>query len=148
MGNFQEVFLIILSLFANLKLMSGFYSCKVFSYELETFKNCKAVKYIMIMIIAIIYIFSSYVIFDQQLKITSRKFSALPEKIHYPSPLLTPPPHHLKIQKLQVPLFWKHWKIFSSPPTPFPPTPCRKGKGGHCEKKHNKEEKETWHKQM
>ena len=103
-----------------------FIHVKFLVYELETFKNCKAVKYIMIMIIAIIYIFSSYVIFDQQLKITSRKFSALPEKIHYPSPLLTPP--HLKIQKLQVPLFWKHWKIFSSPPPPSAPPPVERGR--------------------
>ena len=42
-------------------------------YKLETFKNCQEVKYIMIMIIAIIYIFLSHVIFDQQLKITFRK---------------------------------------------------------------------------
>ena len=47
------------------------------------------------MIIAIIYIFLSDVVFDQQLKITFRKSSAL-----------SPPPvkiHSLKIQKLQVP---------------------------------------------
>ena len=41
----------------------------------------------MIMIIAIIYIVLYYVIFDQHLKITFRKSSALPEKIH--SPLFT-----------------------------------------------------------
>ena len=33
MGNFQEVFLIILSLFAKLKLMGTFYSRKVFSLQ-------------------------------------------------------------------------------------------------------------------
>ena len=33
MGKFQEVFLIILSLFVNLKLMSTFYSRKVFSLQ-------------------------------------------------------------------------------------------------------------------
>ena len=40
----------------------------------------------MIMIIAIIYIFLSYVIFDQQLKITFRKSLTHPpiEKIHSP----------------------------------------------------------------
>ena len=48
----------------------------------------------MIMIIAIIYIFLSYVIFDQQLKITFRKSSGPPKKIHSPP---------LKIQKLQIP---------------------------------------------
>ena len=39
-----------------------------------------------------IIIILSYVIFDQQLKITFRKLSGPPEKIHYPF-LLTP---HLK----------------------------------------------------
>ena len=34
-------------------------------YKLKTFKNCKEVKHIMIMTIAIIYIFLFYVIFDQ-----------------------------------------------------------------------------------
>ena len=58
----------------------------------------------MIMIIAIIYIFLSYVIFDQQLKITFRKSLGPPEKIH--SPCFT---HSLlKIQKLEVPSFWQH----------------------------------------
>ena len=38
----------------------------------------------MIMIIAIIYIFLSYVIFDQQLKITFTNPQAPPEKIHSP----------------------------------------------------------------
>ena len=33
-------------------------------YKLEKFKNCKEAKHIMIMTIAIIYIFLSYVIFD------------------------------------------------------------------------------------
>ena len=34
-------------------------------YQLEKFKNCMEVKHIMIMIIATICIFLSYVIFDQ-----------------------------------------------------------------------------------
>ena len=42
----------------------------------------------MIMIIAILYIILSYVIFDQQLKITFRKFSAPPPP---PPPTPTPP---------------------------------------------------------
>ena len=76
MRNFPEVFLIIFSLYPNLKLMSALYIHETFLvYKLETFKNCKEVKHIMIMIIAIIYIFLSYVIFDQQLKITFRKSS-------------------------------------------------------------------------
>ena len=59
MWNFQEVFLIVLlSLLANLKLMSVlFIHEKVLVYKLETFTNCKEVKHIMIMIIAVIYIF-------------------------------------------------------------------------------------------
>ena len=61
---------------------------------LETFKHYKEVKHIMIMIIAIIYIFLSYVIFDQQLKITFRKSSGPPEKIHFP--LFTLPPKNPK----------------------------------------------------
>ena len=58
----------------------------------------------MVMIIASIYIFTSYVIFDQQLKIT--------EKIHSSS-LLTLP---LIIQKVQVPTFFPTLKIFSATP--------------------------------
>ena len=69
--NFQEVFLIILSLFAN--LMSVLFIHEMFLvYKLETFTNCKEVKHIMVIIIAIIYIFLSYEIFDQQLKTTFR----------------------------------------------------------------------------
>ena len=62
----------------------------------------------MIMIIAIIYIFLSYVIFDQQLKITFRKSSGLPhththtpEKIH--SPLITQ--YHPKNPQIASPPF-------------------------------------------
>ena len=71
---------------------------KFLVYKLETFKNCKEVKHIMIMIIAIIYIFLSYVIFDQQLKITFRKSSdpLSPEKIHSPFYSL-PSPKNLKV---------------------------------------------------
>ena len=54
-------------------------------YKLETFEACMEVKHIMIMIIAIIYIFLSYVIFDQQLKITFRKSSG-PLKKYTPHP--------------------------------------------------------------
>ena len=50
-------------------------------YKLEAFKNCNEGKHIMIMIIAIIYIFIFYVIFDQQLKITFRKSSAPLKKL-------------------------------------------------------------------
>ena len=69
-------------------------------YKSETFKNFKEVKHITIMIIAIIYIFLCYVIFDQQLRITFRKSSAPtpPEKIHSP---LT----HKKFKKCKSHLF-------------------------------------------
>ena len=116
MGNFPKVFLIILLLLPNLKLMSAFHSWKVFSYKLETFKNCKEVQHVMIMIIAIIYIFWSHMIFDQQLKINFRKL--------LPPFFLTPPP--LKIRKLLVPppFFFAKIEKFLDPP------PCRKGRGG------------------
>ena len=52
---FRKVFLIILSLFANLKLMLFIHE-KFLVYKLEIFKNFKEVKH-MIMIIAIIFIF-------------------------------------------------------------------------------------------
>ena len=48
----------------------------------------------MIMIIAITYIFSSYVIFDQQLKITFRKSSSPTLKKSIPHFLLTPTVHY------------------------------------------------------
>ena len=56
--NCQEVFLIILSLFSNLKMMSALFGHEMFLVcKCETFTNCKEVKHIMVMIIAIIYIF-------------------------------------------------------------------------------------------
>ena len=91
------------------------------AYKFETLKNCKKLKPIMIMIIPIIYIFSSYVIFDQQLKITliSKPFSwktlSLPPWKKYTPPFLLTT---LKIQKVQVPSFCQHWKFFSPPPPP------------------------------
>ena len=65
----------------------------------------------MIMIRAIIHIFSSYMIFDQQLKITFRKSSPPPLKKYTPPFLLTPPPP-LKIQKLRDPPFLPTLKNF------------------------------------
>ena len=92
-GKFSGGFLIILSLFANLKLIIAFYSWKFLVYKMETSRNCQEVKH-MIMIIAIIYIFLPDMIFDQQLKITLGKSSA-PLKKPTPPYLLT----SLKIQK-------------------------------------------------
>ena len=115
MGNFQEVFLIILSLFATLKLTSVLFIHETFLvYKLETFTNCKEVKHIMIMIIAIIHFFFYYEILDQQLKITIRKSSTPTlEKIQplfYSTPLAP-----LKTQKVQVSSFLPTLKIFQAP---------------------------------
>ena len=83
-------------------------------YKLETFKNCKEVKHIMIMITD--YDILSYVIFDQQLKITFRKSSApLPPPRKNPLPPFYSLPPSLKIQKVQVPLFLLTLKIFQAP---------------------------------
>ena len=83
-------------------------------YKLETFKNCKEVQLIRIMFIAIIYIFLSYVIFDQQLKITFRKSSVplSPEKIHSPFYSL-PSPKNLKVAS--SPLFDNIEKFLGCP---------------------------------
>ena len=110
MWNFQEVFLIILPLFVNLKLMSVLFIHETFlGYKLETFTNCNEVKHIMIMIITIIYIFLFSEIFGQQLKITFRKSSvpSPPEKI---PPIFTH--SELKIQKVPI----KNSKSTSPPP--------------------------------
>ena len=108
MWNFQEVFLIILTLFANLKLMSVLFIHETFLvYKLETFTNCKEVKHIMIMIIAIIYFFLSYVIID----LSFRKSPHPPEKI-YSAFILSP---LLKTQKVHV-LFLPTMKIFQALP--------------------------------
>ena len=70
-------------------------------YKLETFKNCKEVKH-MIMVIAVIYIFF-YLMWCliNSSKLLSENPQAPPEKIH--SLLLTHSP--LKIHKVQGPLF-------------------------------------------
>ena len=62
---------------------------------------------IMIMIIAIMYIFLSYVVFDQKLRITFRKSSGPPEKIYS-----APPP---KNSKSASPPFLP-FENFSAPP--------------------------------
>ena len=96
MENFQEFFLIILSLFANLKLMSSFYSWNFLVCKLETFKNCKEVNHIMIMIIAIIYIFYLMWYLINSWKLLSEIPQAPNEKIH--SLLFThSPPENSKI---------------------------------------------------
>ena len=103
MGNFQEVFPIILYLFSNLNLISAFIHEKFFVYKLGAFKNCKETKYIMIMIIAVIYIIFHVVWY---LINSSENPKVLSEKIH--SSLFTncPPPNKSKIAS---PLL-QHWK--------------------------------------
>ena len=100
-----------------------FYLWNVFRSQLETFKNCKEVNHIMIMIIAMIYIF--FIICDIWSTVENYFQKIIspspPEKIH--SPLLTHSP--LEIQKVQVPPLFANIKKIS------PPSPCRKG-GGHC----------------
>ena len=54
---------------------------------------------------AITSIFLSYVLFDQQLKITFRKSSTLPLKKSNPPFFLTPPPKNSKIVSPPHPLF-------------------------------------------
>ena len=78
-------------------------------YKLETFKE---VKHIMIMIIAIIYIF--FILCDIWSTVENyfQKILRPPEKVHSPP---------LKIQKVQVPPFCQRWKFFKPP--------CREGRG-------------------
>ena len=76
-------------------------------YTMETFKNSKEVKHIMIMIIVLIYFFLSYVIFDQQLKITFRKSSAPP------SPSWKNPFPSKNSKSASLPRFCQHWKFLN-----------------------------------
>ena len=79
---------------------------KFLVYKLETFKNCKDVKRIMIMIIAIICIF--LILWDIWSTVEN-----------YLQKILCLPP--FKVQKVQGPPFCQHWQFFSPP--------CRKGRG-------------------
>ena len=93
-----------------------FYLWNVFRSQLETFKNCKEVNHIMIMSIAVIYIF--FIICDIWSTVENYFQKIIspspPEKIH--SPLLTHSP--LEIQKVQVPPpFLSILKNFHPPPT-------------------------------
>ena len=106
MRSFQELSLIILSLFASLKLMSAFIH--------ETFLNWRQLKIVRRQSTL------SYVILINSWKLLSEnaqspiplKKSTLPEKI----------------QKVQVLLpFGQHYTFFSSTPPPPPPPFCRKG---------------------
>ena len=105
MWNLQEAFLIILSLFANLKLMSVLFIHETFlGYNSETFAKCKEVKQIMIMIITIIYIF--FILWDIWSTVEKNAQSPLWKNLPYPF-LLTPP---LKIHA--SPTFLPTLKLF------------------------------------
>ena len=77
-------------------------------YKLETFKNCKEVKQIMIKIIAIIYIFYLIWYLINSWKLLSEKPLPLPWKKN------SLPPWRFK--KCKFPPFCQHWKLFSPPP--------------------------------
>ena len=99
-------------------------------YKLDTFRNCKEVKHIIIMIIAIIHIFLILLMFDQQLQITFKKSSGPTEKIHLP--LFTH--SSLKLNsKSASPYLFANIKNFSPPPPP----PWQKG-GGDTMQAHSK----------
>ena len=103
-----------LSLFANLNWWVFFIHGKFLVYKLETFKNCKKVKYIMI--IVMIYIFLSYVIYNHIWTVENycQKILRLQWKIHSPP----------KNSKSASPPFLPGLKIFQVPP------PLQKGGGG------------------
>ena len=75
-------------------------------YKLEAFKNCKEVTHIMIMTIAIIYIFLSYVIFHEQVKISFRKSSAPPHE-NFSPPLQLKTLRNFQQKKKQIIVFNK-----------------------------------------
>ena len=98
-------------------------------YKLDTFRNCKEVKHIIIMIIAIIHIFLILLMFDQQLQITFKKSSGPTEKIH----LLLFTHSSLKLNsKSASPYLFANIKNFSPPPPPW-----QKG-GGDTMQAHSK----------
>ena len=108
METFQELSLIILSLFASLKLMSTFIHETFLVYKLETFKNCKEAKHIILCDIWLIV--ENY--FQKMLSPSPH------EKIHSPfknSKGASPPP------------IWPTLHIFQ------PPTHAAESVGGHCE---------------
>ena len=125
MWNFREVFLIILSSFANLKLMKAFFFIQgtFLLYKLETFKNCKEVNHIMIMIVTYIF-FILCGIWSPVENYFQKILSPHPLKNPFP-PFYSPHPPF----KSASPLFFDNTPFFQSPPLPSP-TPLQK-EGGH-----------------
>ena len=92
-------------------------------YKLETFTNCKEVKHVMVMIIAIIFYLMSYLINSWKLLSENPQPRPPPptppqKKNIHPHPLLLFRP--LKIQKVQVAPLFANIEDFSGPS-------CRKG---------------------
>ena len=113
MWNFQEVFLVILSLFPNLKLISTFFHETFLIYKFETFKNCKEVKHIDYDYCYNLHFFILCGIWSTVENYFKRIVRPLQKKST--PPFLLTPLH--KIQKVQVPLpFLPTLKIFQASP--------------------------------
>ena len=84
---------------------------KFLVYKLETLKNCKEVKYIMIMIIAVTCIF--FILCDIWSTVVDyfQKISPTPEKIHSPFFTHSPPPP-AKNKKITSPSFFANIENF------------------------------------
>ena len=113
MEKFQEIFLIMLSLFSNLKLMSPSYSWKVFGLQVGDIWKLKQGK------AHYDYDYSYDLHFFILCDIWSTVENYFQKILSHKNPL---PP---KNSKIPSPHFYQHWKFFRSPP------PSRKG-GGHC----------------
>ena len=106
MWNFQEVFLIMLSLFADLKLMNVLFIHETFLvYKLETFTNCKEVNHVMIM--------RSLINSWKLLSENPQFLPPLPEKI--PPYFYSLPYEKLKKCKYSPPPLFANTENFSSP---------------------------------
>ena len=103
MRNFQEVFLIMLSSFADLKLMNVLFIHETFLvYKLETFTNCKEVNHVMIMRSLI-----------NSWKLLSENPQLLPTFLKKSLPIFTHfPTKNSKSASTPSPTFCQHWKFF------------------------------------
>ena len=122
MKNFKGVFLIV-HIYLYLQILNWwvlFIHETLLVYNLDTFKNCKERKHIIIMIIAIIYIFYLMWYLINNWKLLSGNLQSLLNKSTPPF-LLTSP---LKSRKVQVSPFLPASKVFQPP---FHPS-CRKGR--------------------
>ena len=120
MGNFQEVFLIMLSFFANLKLMTALYSWNIFCLERHNLRHLKIARRQRTLWLWLLLQFTLFFIryFINSWKLLLEIVSP-PEKIH--SSLYTHTPH--KNSKSASPSLFGNIENFSGPP-------CSKGRGG------------------